>query len=291
MLLEKLREYSGRLNLAPPMYQTTPIRWVIDIDKNGRLIGFVPTTSEGPKGKIDRGKEYNAPHIGRSSGVRAKLLADTGEYVLGKARDKAKRKRVNKCHKAFVEEVRACAASTKEPTVKAVLRFLEALNKSKISLPEDFDPSHNLTFRVQETMPIDLDSVRAYWASKTGADEENESQPGDEPMECLVCGERRKPVKRLQFRIKRIPGKQRSGMALISANVPAFESYGLKASLIAPTCQECGERFSKAANALIEGTESHVTVGSFVEAAQALTSSPKVQRAKSTEARNITPLI
>ena len=53
-------------------------------------------------------------------------------------------------------------------------------------------------------------------------------------------------------------------MAIISANVPAFESYGLEASLIAPTCQECGERFSKAANELIENERTHITIGPLV---------------------------
>ena len=72
------------------------------------------------------------------------------------------------------------------------------------------------------------------------------------------------PVKRLPMKIKRIPGGQTAGMALISANAPAFESYGLEASLIAPTCQECGERFSNAANALIEDERTHITVGPVV---------------------------
>jgi CRISPR-associated protein Csd1 len=66
------------------------------------------------------------------------------------------------------------------------------------------------------------------------------------------------------MKIKRIPGRQTAGMALISANAPAFESYGLEASLIAPTCQECGERFSNAANALIEDERTHITVGPVV---------------------------
>ena len=76
MLLDKLRQYADRLDLPPPMYQKAPIRWLIDLDQEGNLIGFVPTTAEGKKGKNDRGKEYEAPHVGRSSGVRAKLLAD-----------------------------------------------------------------------------------------------------------------------------------------------------------------------------------------------------------------------
>lgn len=258
MLLEKLREYSDRLDLPPSMYQKSPIRWLIDLDRNGNLLSFVPTTG-GEEGKSDRGKEYNAPHVGRSSGVRAKLLADTGEYVLGLARDTAKQERVDECHRAFVEQIRACATSTGETSVNAVLRFLERMNLSVLRLPDDLNPAHNLTFRVEGTLPIHLKSVQDYWASVAGGDENEGSR-----MECLICGELREPVKRLQFKVKRIPGGQPSGMALISANVRAFESYGLEASLIAPTCQDCGERFSKAANSLIEGEDTHISVGPLV---------------------------
>jgi CRISPR-associated protein Csd1 len=84
MLLERLREYSDRLDLAPPMYQKSPIKWLIDLDETGKLLTFVSTT-EGKEGKKDRGKVFDVPHIGRSSGIKAKLLADTGEYVLGLA--------------------------------------------------------------------------------------------------------------------------------------------------------------------------------------------------------------
>jgi CRISPR-associated protein Csd1 len=262
MLLEKLREYSDRLHLPPSMYQKTRIRWVIDLDASGNCLGFVMT--EGRGGKNDRGKEFVAPHVGRSSGIRAKLLADTGEYVLGLARDEAKQGRVDECHRAFVEQVRACAASTREPSVNAVLGFLDNLDLSAIPLPADLNASHNFTFRVEGIMPIDLKSVQKYWAAVASGGDGDGPNSGTGQMECLICGEVREPVRRLQFKIKRIPGGQPSGMALISANVPAFESYGLEESLIAPTCQDCGERFSKAANALIEGESTHITVGPLV---------------------------
>jgi len=263
MLLEKLSQYADRLDLPPLMYQRTPIRWLIDLDTEGKLIGFVQTTSE-RRGKNDRGKEYEAPHIGRSSGVKAKLLADNGEYVLGLARDKAKQNRIKECHQTFLDQVRACADATEEESVKAVLRFLEKMDLDTLPLPDDFNPAHNLTFRVKGVLPIHLKSVQAYWASVTGGGEGESLEPNDSLMQCLICGELRPAVERLQFKIKRIPGGQSSGMALISANAPAFESYGLEASLIAPTCQNCGERFSKAANALIEAEDTHITVGPLV---------------------------
>jgi len=255
MLLQKLRDYSGRLDLPPEMYLKRSIRWLIDLSADGNLQGFVAT--EGESGKKDRGKEFLAPYVARSSGVRAKLLADTGKYVLGIAREKSKSKRVEKCHKAFVDLVKTCAETTKEPTVATVLRFLKRLDLKTLPLPRDFDAEHNLTFRVDGVMPIDLPSVRSFWATFA-------TESVLEPMECLICGEVRPPVKRLPFKIKHIPGGQPSGMAIISANVPAFESYGLEASLIAPTCRECGERFTKAAIDLIENERTHITIGPLV---------------------------
>lgn len=263
MLLEKLREYSGRLELAPPMYLKSSIKWLIDLDKSGKLIEVVPTTS-GKEGRKDKGKVFDAPHVGRSSGIKAKLLADTGEYVLGLAREKDNQDRVDECHQAFIDQVRACAMATNEPAVNAVLKFMEEMQSSRLRPPEDFNPGDILTFRVDGVIPIQLKTIQDYWASVACDAGGGDAETAKELMECLICGELRPPLKRHQFKIKRIPGGQSSGMALISANVPAFESYGLEASLIAPTCQDCGERFAKAANALIEGEGSHVTVGPLV---------------------------
>src|SRR2546430_12041896 len=119
MLLERLREYSHNLDLPPTMYDKMRIKWLIDLDLEGQLLGFIQT--EGAGKKNDRGKEYMAPHIRKTSEVKARLLAENGEYVLGLARDLQKSDKVTGRHQAFVEEVRKCATATKEPSVEAVL--------------------------------------------------------------------------------------------------------------------------------------------------------------------------
>jgi CRISPR-associated protein Csd1 len=263
MLLEKLCEYAERLDLPPTMYVKTAIRWLIDLDVQGNFYGFVAT--EGGGGKKDRGRQFLAPHILRtSSAIRAKLLADNGEYVLGVARDKSKPAQVARCHADFVGLVQRCADITQEPTVKAVFQFLQGLQVDTLSLPADFDPTHILTFRVDGVMPITLSSVQHFWASSVSNVGEDNTEHAPKLMQCLICGDARYPVKRLPIKIKRIPRGQPAGMALISAENNAFESYGLENSLIAPTCQECGERFSNAANALIEDERTHITVGPVV---------------------------
>lgn len=258
MLLEQLRKLSAQLDLAPSMYSRTPIRWVIPLDEKGRLIG---SSLEETAGKSARGKRMLAPHVQRTVAVKAKLLADNGEYILGIPRDPVKSERVARCHEAFTELVARCAEETEEPAVIAVHRFLARLDLKDLSLPENFDPADNLTFRVGETFPIGLTSVQNWWAKTTG-----EAGGGGEieEMECLVCGERKQVEKRLPFKIKGIPGGQASGTALVSANADAFESYGLEASLISPICRDCGEAFAKAANRLMQEDDKHLRVGPTV---------------------------
>ncbi len=259
MLLERLSNYFDRLGeAAPSMYEKVRIRWLIDVDSAGKLQGFVPTSSGQAKGK-DRGKEFFAPHLARSSGAVAKLLADTGEYVLGIAREKSQPARVAECQRLFVEEVAKCVETTAEPSVAAVLTFLRAWQADASGVPSEFDPADVLTFRVDGVLPIELASVRHYWAERVTPSGEGPEQTG-KTMQCLICGQQRPAVKRLRFKIKGIPGGQTAGNALISANSSAFESYGLKASLIAPTCEECGEHFSKAVNALLEGEGTHLRI-------------------------------
>jgi CRISPR-associated protein Csd1 len=264
MLLQRLNEYSARIASTPTMYVKMAIKWIIDIDMEGKFQGMV-STSDGGK-RNDRGKDFLSPHIGRSSGVKAKLLADNGEYVLGKAREDADEDDVLKRNKAFIELVKKSTDTTSEQTVQAVLKFYKNMNLAELAMPEAFDPSQNLTFRVNGILPIDLPSVQRFWAQYAGSTDSNEDKDAEakDVMQCLICGEEKPAVRRLPFKIKRIPNGQTSGMALISANSTAFESYGLEKSLIAPTCQECGEKFSKAANALIEGENTHISIGPLV---------------------------
>jgi CRISPR-associated protein Csd1 len=110
---------------------------------------------------------------------------------------------------------------------------------------------------VNDVRPIDLEPVRNYWATIAAVGDTNQQ------MQCLVGGQMRPAVKRLPIPIRGIPGGKTTGMALISANEDAFYSYGLTASLIAPTCEACGERFGNALNALLRNQETHLTVASL----------------------------
>jgi len=42
VILTRLKEYADtRMKLPPEMYGESPVRWVIDLDVNGALLGFI----------------------------------------------------------------------------------------------------------------------------------------------------------------------------------------------------------------------------------------------------------
>lgn len=259
MILQRLKEYADtRMPLPPEMHGEVKIRWVIELGEEGELIGFTPL---GGTGKADKnGIPHIVPTIVRAAGIKPKLLADNGEYVLGIPRDPAKAARVADAHAQFVSLVAACAEATGEPTVHAVAAFLRNWDPALDSPPDAFKPDDVLTFRVGDVLPTTLRSVQDFWARYTAGGEEG----GRPVMTCLVTGDMGPVEERLPEKIKRIPNGQTSGTALVSANAVPFSSYGLKNSLTSPISRQAGERFAKALNHLIADERSHVYIGPIV---------------------------
>lgn len=251
MLLERLREYAlvqMADDLPPAGYQVSPIRYVLDIDPHGVPRGVVDTVSREDK----RGHLRLAPHAKRAMGIVPKLLADTGEYVFGIPRNDPTKlpnsNRIAQQHGQFRDLAQRCANDTNEPTVQAVAAFLEAYESGSTPtwLPDDYDPSAAITFRVDGTLPIDLPAVRRWWAASRAS----QVDEAGAVMTCIICGQVGPVLERHPLKIRGIPGGQVL-KDLISANAGAFESYGLVASTTAPTCQTCAEAYGNALNVLL----------------------------------------
>lgn len=253
MLLQRLKQYAEeRMSLPPQLYDEAVIRYIIELDSTGRLLNPEPLDTADPSNRrTRRGQRFLMPQLQRSSGIQPLLFASNAEYTFGLGREKSKPARVAACHEAYLDLVGRCTAATGEPAIKAVRTFLHSDPVSRLELGEDFDRGAAITFRVDGAFPTELPSVQVFWAA-----EHDPAKTGAPTMPCLICGQERPVLERLQAKIKGVPGGQTSGTSIISANAEAFESYGLKRSLIAPTCAECGEHFTKAANALI-GTEAN----------------------------------
>ena len=257
MLLRKLSEYSERLPDQPPsLYAEGPVRYVINLDQQGNIRPPMVDIADPTSPRTRRGQRRLLPQVQRSSGIRPLLMADKAAYTLGHVTGGKTADRDRKCHQAYIELVERCAVETEEPDVRAVLEFLRNDPLGQVSPDESFEPSGIITFTVQGRTTIDNPAVQAFWAS------ENSAEAGDaRRMQCLVCGHDRPVLERLQAKIKGIPGGQTSGTSLISANSPAFESYGLNASLVAPTCSRCGEGFTRGLNALLASEQNRMISG------------------------------
>jgi CRISPR-associated protein Csd1 len=261
MLLQRLVDYANeRLQLPPTLYSETVIPYIIELNRSGELLNDAPVPTANPaNAREKRGMRHLAPQVARAVGIKPLLLADNAEYTLGLARETSKPERVAECHRQYMDLLTRCAAETDDAGVKAVLTFLTNDPVSHLELPPEYDRGGLITFRVEgERYPIDSPAVQAFWAR------EHDPSGGHTPartMQCIICGQQRPVLDRLQGKVKGVPGGQTSGTSIISANADAFESYGLEASLIAPTCAECGEKFTKAVNELLADERSRITMG------------------------------
>jgi CRISPR-associated protein Csd1 len=261
VILTRLVEYAdSRMELPPVMYGLAPVRWTLVLEPDGRLSGVV---SRGGGKENRRGEEMLVPSVVRAAGIKPKLLADNGEYVLGLGRADSDPKKVADRHRQFVDLTRRCAEATSSDEVRAVVAFLERWDagefREEVEGREGFDPQADLTFRVGGVYPVDLPEVRAFWASETSGKDAPE-------LECLVTGAVGPVEKRLPVKVKGLTriGGQSAGTSLVSANAPAFESYGLENSLTSPISRDAGERFGKALNELLAGEKSRVFIGNVV---------------------------
>ncbi|MBX3069300.1 MAG: type I-C CRISPR-associated protein Cas8c/Csd1 [Thermomicrobiales bacterium] len=253
MFLQQLVDYADReLSLPPPMYQWQPIRYVIELDATGQYLGFSDSRDPGDK-STDRGVPRLAPHVKRSSGIRPKLLADTGEYALGAAAEESKPERVASQHAAFLAQLESAREMLDDNDIEAVITFLKSPRKESLVQEGGLDPKAQLTFVVDGRWLIDKPTVQRAWQVLSG-----ERASGGPEMTCIICGVDQPVLDRHPLKIKGIREGQSAGTDLISANAPAFESYGLKNSLIAPTCQSCAEKYGNALNALLASPRTHL---------------------------------
>ena len=275
MLLTRLKEYEERqaahttsAEAIPTGYASLPVRWLIELGRNGKLQGLTSQSSGSERGP-DRGKRILVPNLRRGNVIAPILLADNQEYVLGIPREDTRADRVRQQHQAFVELTENCMDVTKEPTVTAVHSFLKqwSAESDHAKLPEGLKPEDRITFRVEDMLPVDLPSVRAFWGKRfleaSQTSKRTEGNGGHEAV-CLVCGTNAQIAATHPVAIKGIPKGQTSGTSLVSFNARAFESYGLTQSFNSPVCVHCAELYAKGLNRLIADESSRLRIGGTV---------------------------
>lgn len=253
MLLQRLVEYVARLEgMAPYGYADVAVRYEIHLDGSGRLLTPQPIDLASKESKF--GQRRPIPQV-RRSGTKAPpmLLADHAEYTFGLARKPEDVDKARIRHADYLELLSACAAATQNPLVAAVIAFLADSPVAQLQLPDDFERSGNIEFRVDGYLVTQQPDVQRFWSAR--------NQPDTEIMQCLVCNERKPALATLPGVVKGIPDGNATGTAIISANADAYLSYGLSQSQISPICVDCAEGFTKGINHLLAHRESCIRIG------------------------------
>ena len=258
MILQKLIQHSKTLDMPQPFYAPNTIKYVFDLNETGKLMGT--SILDGGREKNDRGKIFNLPT--QSNQKAAKLLFGNAEFVCGIPKDdKITQEKLDKKHNEFLQLLNECADETENSSISAIVGFYKNTDYKMRFQQDEFDPTMNVSFRVNGEFPFDQTDIQDFWRKRNTVDETITD------VKCHICG--KKPAaERMPSKIKggRIPDGQTSGMLIISANVNAFESFGLKASKTSPTCSECAEKFTFTLNHLLADEDSHLRVGKQVYA-------------------------
>ena len=177
---------------------------------------------------------------------------DKSEYVLGVCRQEQlpkprKPDDLAKRSALFRAAVAAAYESTGLAPLKAVIDFLgDGGERTRCAIEAEAGGYKNndlFAFRHHGDFVHDIPEVQAYFSGWRATSTELVAQ-------CLVCGRTRAPVDKHPG--IRVPGGSTSGVALVSFNSDAFESFGLSRNDNAPVCRECADAYTTALNRCLD---------------------------------------
>src|SRR5258706_5668035 len=134
MILHALADYYERKcadsdpneRLAPRGFENKEIPFVLELAPDGGLVQIEDTRENQGKKKV--GRSCLVPQsVKKTSGVKANLLWDTAEYVLG-VDTRGNVERVKEQHRAFVERFQTTFGDDPDPGISAVRHFLAGVD-------------------------------------------------------------------------------------------------------------------------------------------------------------------
>lgn len=258
MILQSLYKLAQREELVDDLdFEPKQISWLVRVSPEGKLISiestrYIPPEEAKKKKPKPVAKTYNVPREGgRTSGDRAFFLVDKAEYVFGIDPDGDRsNEKLETRFNLFKERIESCLEQTGDDGINAVFNFLEGItgNRQLLELPEECSSNDLFAFIYDPDIDIlvtDRSRVRSYW--KETREEKEGGQTNQ--VRCLVSGE---PCINggLFPSIKKVPGGTSSGVALVSFNSKAFESYGWNGNSNASISRAAAETCSTALNRL-----------------------------------------
>jgi len=224
--VNRLIEFAeGHPELFPPIgFQKKKIDWIVDVDNGSLTFNAVERL------------EMTVPSISRSgSGESPILLVDKPDYVFGWSPSDNEQERSVRRHSSYMQLLDDYTAETEDPDITALIIALQ----NDIDFPAKMKPGDFVVFRTEDERYLhEASDVQRFWSERM----QPPSTDGSFVINCQFCGEPSPAMER--HSINFIVNGERTKM--ISANKNAYESHGLKNSMIAPTCSRCEQKYGQA---------------------------------------------
>jgi CRISPR-associated protein Csd1 len=257
VLLQRLVEYANANGDAvPPFYARKPVRYILDLDKDGNPTGDLTDTAERTDPQARFGVPRLVPAVTRTVGVAPALAVDTGEYVFGWLSDGVKPARVAKQHQAFRDLIEEWAVADPDGPGLAVAAFFRNSHDRKFSPQEGWSRGDLIGIRVARQHAAESESAQRFWAQVAG-DRKGSGRTGV----CLVCGQIRPLLNTIPQQIPQrlLPGTTQ-GASLVSVNEAVY-GYELQKFLThTPICSDCGLKVMGALTSLLSDPNHRTTL-------------------------------
>jgi len=279
MLVQALAAYADTYladRLADPAFEEKPVGWVIGIYSDGTFAQLIRRARWVARGNKTYSEDLplivpKSP-VNRNSGTYALPGCDAVAYLVGpgeawsKEKDPVRREREIARqvaqHADFVFKVTAIASDLESSAWGAAARFFKKsveVGKARAALEGEKIKTGSITMTVLSreadagSAPtlIEDAAFRAWWRERYRADSGARIDPASSVM-CLISGHVG-PVAETHDKIKGVVslGGQASGVALMSFDKSAFQSYGWKKNANSPVSPDRASAYVQALNDLL----------------------------------------
>ena len=256
MILDRLRDLRARLSdddVPPEGYKAQPVRWVLDLSADGRVVGLTPT-----EGGTKKGKPMQTPYA-RRSGQKPPpfLLVDKPVYVLGLDADGGPSEKAEARHAEYLALLDEAARETEDGRIALLADALRDTGGVEAArdqlLTEKWAVGDLIAPRLDGDFLHRAPAAKRFWSARqSGADDD-----GAFVAACLLCGEEKPVATKHPIEIRVGPNPA----PLVSMNKAAFTSHGLRQSENAPMCYDCARSYGEALRYLLTDDAHHLYVG------------------------------
>lgn len=280
MILSRLNELYSRLLtqydesgsrpvcLVPPYgFSDEKVGYLLVLDEQGNLKDVQPNLVEVKKGKktLQDERRMRVPcAFGRSGKFTEKafnagknvafFLWDKPEFLLGVLLNGKKIELADLPYRAFKAKQKELIGSSDDPGLKAVLKFIDQWQ------PENFE---NLSFfnseMLKSNFAFKLDGDLSIIADRAAAvkcwDDYWKEQKNPVTRQCLITGEIGSLAE--THPVLKVAGGQPAGVAIVTYNETAYESFGKSQGDNAPVSEEAAFAYTTALNYLLRRENGH----------------------------------